>query len=143
MEFNNAIQVLPWLYLSGEKEVETIINKVDIWIDFRNELPTNLEIDVPNNVVIVKLPFIDGDIEKAKKIYPIAKLILDRAKINGQKVLVSCHKGLSRSALLTLWCMAEEMGYERAYSKMKLINPNLNIDFRFIPIIEQIKGMYK
>jgi len=39
--------------------------------------------------------------------------------------------------------MAEEMGYEKAYNKMKLINPELNIDIHFIPIIEKIKKMYK
>jgi len=143
MNFNNAIQVLSWLYLCGEKQVEQSLDKVDIWIDFRNELSTNLEIKVPNNVVVIKLPFIDGDLEKAKKVYPIAKLILKQAKNNGQKVLVSCHQGLSRSALLALWCMAEEMGYEKAYDKMKLINSNLKIDINFIPIIEQIKRMCK
>ena len=143
MEFNNAIQVLPWLYLCGEKQVEIVLNKVDTWIDFRNELSTNLEIKAPNNVVIIKMPFIDGDLEKAKKVYPLAKLILTQAKLNNQKVLVSCHKGLSRSALIALWCMAEEIGYEKAYNKMKLINPELNIDMHFLPIIEQIKMMYK
>jgi len=88
VEFNNAIQVLPWLYLSGEHEVISVINRVDIWIDFRNELQTNLEIKVSDSVVVIKMPFIDGDLEMALKIYPIAKSILDRAKINGQKVLV-------------------------------------------------------
>jgi protein-tyrosine phosphatase len=142
MEFG-AIQVLPWLYLCGYRQVDSVINKVDIWIDFRNELPTNLKINVPSNVVDIKMPFVDGDLDKAKKVYPMAKLILNQAKINGQKVLVSCHAGASRSALLALWCMAEEMGYEKAYSKMKLINPNLKIDNEFAPIIKQIKGMYK
>lgn len=143
MNFNSAISVLPWLYLCGENSVLSIINKIDIWIDFRNELPTNLEIGVSDNVVVIKMPFIDGDLNMAQKIYPIAKLILDRAKINGQTALVSCHKGLSRSALLALWCMAEEMGYQRAYDKMKLINPDFNPDIHFISILEQIKRMCK
>jgi len=143
MEFNNAIQVLPWLYLCGEKQIESVINKVDVWIDFRNELSTNLEIKIPNNIVTIKLPFIDGDLEKAKKIYPMTKLILNQIKSSNQKALISCHRGASRSALMALWCMAEEMGYQKAYDKMKMINPELNIDVHFMPIIEQIKRMCK
>ncbi|MFW6009534.1 MAG: dual specificity protein phosphatase family protein [archaeon] len=138
--FNNkAIKVLPWLYLGSEKEIKNTINEVDFWIDFRDNIDSNIEVNVPDHVIMIKMPFVDGDLERARNIYPQAKTILDQVKKSGKKALINCHMGASRSATLALWCMAEEMGYENAYNKMKLINPKFKPDVKFKPILDYIK----
>ncbi|QGG48004.1 dual specificity protein phosphatase family protein [Heliorestis convoluta] len=135
-----ATKIFPWLYLGGEEEVESIIDRVDIWIDFRDEDIDNLFIKIPENVVVIRMPFLDGDEKAAKKIYPIAKLIIDTARRQNKKILISCHMGISRSATLALWLMAEEMGYEKAYRRLKSIRSIVCPDRRFQSIIQWIKG---
>lgn len=135
----SATQVLNWLYIGGEDEVDSVLPKVDAWIDLRHFSYMNRRIYVPQQVTYLRFPFEDGNLDEARRVLPLAKCVLDKLKAEGKHVLVSCHAGVSRSALLALWMMAEEMGYEKAWCTLKALRPQVEIDKRFLPLLQEIE----
>lgn len=155
-----ATQVLPWLWLGGEEDVDEPLYgkllmpehvtphsvsaepKVHLWIDFRNDLPHNRRIYIPHSVTYISMPFRDGDLEAARRILPLAKLVLDRVREEGKSALITCHAGVSRSAVLALWCMAEEKGYEWAWCNLLLMRPHVAPHPEFDPILQELAQQY-
>jgi protein-tyrosine phosphatase len=127
-----------WLFLGGEEDVCQILDKVDVWIDFRNFGRWNRKIFLPNHVVLIRMPFKDGDLEKAEVILPICKDIVLKAKNDGKKILVSCHAGASRFALLVLMVLADVMGVEDAMLKIMAERTIIEFHDNFIPLVEKI-----
>lgn len=128
-----------WLFLGGEEDVCQILDKVDVWIDFRNFGRWNRKIFLPNHVVLIRMPFKDGDLEKAEVILPICKDIVLKAKNDGKKILVSCHAGVSRSALLALMVLAEEFqSAEKAWRRLKIERPHVEFHDNFRSLVKEI-----
>lgn len=155
-----ATQVLPWLWLGGEEDVDEPLYgkllkpehvtphavsaepKVHLWIDFRHDTPFNRKIYVPPSVAYIAMPFRDGDLEKAGRVLPLAKTLLDRVHEEGKSALISCHAGVSRSAVLALWCMAEERDYEWAWRTLLFMRPHVAPHPVFEPILSELARSY-
>lgn len=131
-------RVLPWLWLGGEEDIDFEQLKVDVWIDFRQEMRWNRRIWTPKGLTIIKMPFQDGDLFLAESILPLAKLILSDIKEKGKKALISCHAGVSRSALLALWVLSEELGFEKAWLELKRLRPIVEINPNLLPLIQKL-----
>jgi protein-tyrosine phosphatase len=131
-------QLADWLFLGGEEDVCQVLDQVDIWIDLRHLDRWNRKIFLPNHVVLVRSPFKDGDLEKAKEILPMCKDIAIKAHKQGKKVLVSCHAGVSRSALLALMILCDFMNAEEAFLKIKFARPHVEFHDNFSPIVRGI-----
>ena len=136
---DEATRVLPWLWLAGETQVDKVLHQVDLWIDFREDSKWNRPIVAPKNVVVIKMPYRDGDVLMASRVIPTATMILEDVKKKGQTALVSCHAGISRSATVALYFMASEYGYEEAWKRLKILRPQVSPDRAFDPIIKQIQ----
>ena len=133
-------KVFDWLYLGGEEDVCQILNEVDVWIDFRHFGEWNRRIFLPDHVFYIRMPFKDGDAEKAKVILPKAKKMIDEFKVENKKVLISCHAGLSRSAILALWLLAEELNdYEQAWVQLTNSRPYFEPHENFFELLMKIK----
>lgn len=135
------VKVLDWLFIAGEEDVDDIPLHVDVWIDFRDIRPWNRVIRCPEHVRYIRIPFCDGDLEAAQTAIPIAKTIVDYCHENDKKVLVSCHAGISRSATLALWVLAEQIGYEKAWLELKQKQPYFDPDENFWPLLDKIKSL--
>lgn len=135
------VKVLDWLFLAGEEDVDEILPYVDVWIDFRHVSPWNRVIKCPEHVRYIRIPFCDGDLEAAETAIPIAKTIVDYCHEIGKKVLISCHAGISRSATLALWVLAERTGYEKAWLELKKKQPYFEPDENFWPLLDEIKAL--
>jgi len=132
-----------WLFLGGEEDVCQVLEEVDVWIDLRHFGRWNRKIFLPDQVVLVRMPFKDGDLEKAKIILPICKDIALKAKNEGKKVLLSCHAGVSRSALLALMVLAEEFqSTEKAWWRLKTERPHVEFHENFEPLVKEIFESY-
>ena len=139
-----AAHITPWLYLGGQEDVCQVLSSVDLWVDFRDLQPTNRKIFLPEHVTYQRLPFKDGHLEALHTTLPEAKNILDEARKNNKKTLISCHAGVSRSAVLALWCLAEEMGdYEEAYQRVRAVRPYIEPHEKFHPFLEELKKRYR
>lgn len=136
-------KVNDWLFLGGEDDVDQILNQVDVWIDFRHFGRWNRVIFVPNHVQYMRMPFMDGDSTKVKSVLSNAKLIIDYLKPDN-KVLVSCHAGASRSALLATWILAEELGdFDAAWWRLRGKRRLIEFHEGFDEFVQELRGKYK
>ena len=131
-------EVTDQLFLGGEEDVSDVLDEVDLWVDLRDDGPFNRVVEIPRHVVYVRIPIKDGDSERAAPVFKKAKQLVDASIAAGEKVLVSCHAGFSRSALLAWWVLSEQTGDpESAWcslkSKRHWIEPHEN----FWPFIEE------
>lgn len=135
-------KITEWLFLGGEDDVHEIINEIDIWIDFRDFSKWNRVIYVPEEVIYVRIPFKDGDNKKVKSALNIAKNIIDQNK-NKYKILISCHAGFSRSALLATWVLAEETGdLDVAFREIKSKRPYVEFHENFSCFVQELRNKY-
>lgn len=144
--FEQGTKVLDWLYVSGTNQLEDIINEIDFWIEFNSMSDYRTkQLKVPEKVTKVNLGFDDGDLDGALRKYPIAKALVknERQKNKNAKILLSCAAGISRSATMALWLMAEELdSYDKAWDLIKSIRPIVDPDPNFEPIIDTLKARY-
>lgn len=133
-------KVCDWLFLGGEEDVCQILNEIDVWIDFRHFGEWNRKIFLPESVIYIRMPFKDGDIKKAREILPQAKKLIEGFKFDGKKVLISCHAGVSRSAILALWVLAEELvNYEKAWIQLIGARPHIEPHENFMELLIEIQ----
>lgn len=139
-EFRYGVSKLTdWLFLGGEEDVCQVLGEIDIWLDFRHFGKWNRKIFLPDKVVLIRMPFEDGDVDKAKVILPMCKDLVLKARDQGKKVLLSCHAGVSRSALLALMILVDELGDpERAWFRLKEKRPHVEFHDNFLPIVKDI-----
>jgi protein-tyrosine phosphatase len=137
-------QVLPWLYLGGQEDVCQIIAQADLWIDFRHELPTNRVIYLPEHVAYHRIPFQDGNLEVFKEIFPQIKAMLDQVKQENKQAVLSCHAGVSRSALMALWYLADHVqDYTQALETIRNVRPYFEPHMKFQPLLKQLEQMFR
>lgn len=125
------------LYLAGEAEVSPVLHQIDAWIDFRHDSEWNQVIYIPSHVTYVRLPICDGDGERAKIVFPLAHdLILDLIH-QGKRVVASCHAGISRSALVVWWVLADYLGdRDQAWLTLKRRRPGVDIHEGFYSFVQ-------
>lgn len=116
--------------------------RVNVWIDFRDNRNDNRKIYFPSEVTYVSLPFMDGDIKRAKQSWNIAKRIVDN-RMDTDKFLITCHAGVSRSATFVLWLMCEEYGYDKAWKILKSKRKHVEPDKGFKSFVDWLKEEYK
>ncbi|RNB89618.1 hypothetical protein EDM56_10560 [Brevibacillus fluminis] len=122
---------------------ESPMPQIDTWIDLRDHRPNNRKIYIPTEVEYFSLPFADGSYIEAEQILPKAKEVLTNKLNNGNRVLVTCHQGRSRSALLVLWYLAETLGsYSEAFKVLKDKRYIIKPDRNFSPFLEEWKRIY-
>lgn len=140
-ELLQPCQVIPdWLWLAGEDEVHLVLPHVDVWIDFRHYTPNSRRIFVPDHIHYIRMPLVDGDLEAAQIIFPAAKALIKHFRDQEKKILVSCHAGVSRSATLCLWILAEQyLDFDKAWEHMKAIRPYFSPDEGFQPLLDKIR----
>jgi protein-tyrosine phosphatase len=79
--------------------------------------------------ILIEIPIIDSPSTNLKPYLTYTNIILDKARDKGQKVLINCYKGISRSASILIgWLIHRGISYEEAYdlvfSKRNIIYPN-------------------
>ncbi|WP_333728780.1 protein tyrosine phosphatase [Bacillus paranthracis] len=134
--------VFDWLYIGGTGNIRKTIPLVDIWYDFRwdRTLPKNLV--VPQGITMHHVPFDDGNLIVAEKVWIQCFDEILLYKEQGKRVLVSCYEGVSRSAVLCLWLACHELrDYEMAMNHVKSFR-NIYPHKEFRPFLKRLKEMY-
>ncbi|WCK57559.1 hypothetical protein PP175_26195 (plasmid) [Aneurinibacillus sp. Ricciae_BoGa-3] len=153
-------RISDWLWVGGEDDVDVplygrdftfqdkkalmegktieVQPKVNIWIDFRDSRQDNRKIYIPSSVTYISIPFRDGDLERAKSSWKVAKRLVD-ARTQEDGFLITCHEGKSRSATFVLWLLSEEQGFDEAWNRLKRKRYGFKPDKAFKPFIEYLK----
>jgi protein-tyrosine phosphatase len=135
-----ASQLSPWLFIGGQEDVCQVLHHVDVWFDFRHVLPTNRKIYLPPHVAYYRMPFPDGDIQSLYEILPKIDATL---KAQQQKVLVSCHAGVSRSAVVALYLLCKENGdFAKSWETIVKARPYVLPHDHFQPFIRHLKQSF-
>lgn len=139
--------------LYGEEEARNLNGKgtfnqqptpmIDVWIDLRDIRSSNRKVFIPNGVEHIQIPFRDGVLEEAREHLPKAKEILKQKLEENKRIVVGCHQGRSRSAMLLIWLFAEEQkNFLDAYWDIKSKRPIVEPDKNFKPLLEEWKTQY-
>ncbi|WP_180953821.1 dual specificity protein phosphatase family protein [Bacillus sp. M6-12] len=135
--------LLDWLYIGGvENNVRRTLPYADVWINFSHESKKEKQIHEKRktNIIYYPLRFDDGDLQKGQEMWLRAFELIQQHK--GQKILISCSEGVSRSAVMCLWLLCEEfMDYEKAITHLKE-NRKVFIDKGFHPFVEYLQEIY-
>lgn len=151
------------LYLGGEDDIDDLLygvtearnlngkgtflngpaTRIDCWIDLRDHRPSNRIIYIPKEVEYLSFPFQDGNYEEATQVLPEAKAMLTQRLREGKRVVVTCHQGMSRSALLILWHLSEELSsFQQAWALLKEKRYIVKPDKKFTPFLEKWSQTY-
>jgi len=139
------------LYMGGEDDIDDLLYgeeqarqlngkgafngtpspQIDAWIDLRDQRDSNRKIYLPNTIHYYSYPFRDGNVEEANITLPKAKEKLTSLLKEGNRVLVTCHEGKSRSFLLVMWQLIENGesvldAYWEIKSKRPIVEPHKN-----------------
>ena len=131
-------EIVEGLFVGGEEDVSDVLPFVQVWIDLRDENPWNRIVEIPSHVVYMRIPIADGDIHRAYPVFRYAKHIAEHTLQQGEKVVISCHAGVSRSAVLAWWILADMWkDPQKAWSHIKQKRPCVEPDDRFLPFIKE------
>jgi protein-tyrosine phosphatase len=131
-------QVTGQLFLGGQEDVTEALPHIQVWVDLRSEGMWNRVVEIPSHVTYIRIPIVDGDSNRASQVFKKAKQIVQSSIEEGEKVLVSCHAGISRSVVLVWWVFANQLqDAEKAWSILKLKRPIIEPDERFFPFIKE------
>lgn len=131
-------RVTDQLYFGGEEDVSDILPFVQVWVDLRDEGYFNRIVKIPSRVTYIRIPIADGDIERALSVFSKAKQIIQKSLSNKKKVVITCHAGINRSAVLVWRILAEQWNNpERSWLYIKNIRPCVEPDKRFLPFIRK------
>lgn len=131
-------EVTDQLYLGGEEDVCQVLDNVHLWVDLRDQVWSSRIIEIPAQVVYIRMPISDGDASRAEGVFFKAKQIIDLSLLAGERVVVSCHAGVSRSAIVAWWILAEQLkDSDRAWSILKSKRHHIEPDERFHPFIQK------
>lgn len=129
-------QITENLFLGGEDDVSEVLPFVDVWLDLRDEGLWNRIIEIPEHVVYIRIPIADGDGDRAYQVFWKAKQIVRMVLAEGDRVLVSCHSGVSRSVVVVWWVLSEMFqDPEAAWSLLKRKRPSVEPHEGFVPFI--------
>lgn len=143
MSPQGVTKVLDWLWLGGEDDVDQILESVDVWIDFRHFNRWNRIIYLPGHVTYIRMPFMDGDKDRVKDVLSAAKSMIDSLN-ESKNVLISCHAGFSRSALLATWILSERMnGFDEAWLELKNRRPYVEFHENFDDFVHKLRNAKK
>lgn len=132
-------EVTDQLFLGGEEDVCQVLSDVQVWVDLRNEAWSSRIVEIPEHVTYIRIPIADGDTLRAENVLSKAKQIIDLSLTAGEKVVVSCHAGVSRSAVIAWWILAEKLqDAERAWALLKSRRHHIEPDEGFFPFIEKV-----
>lgn len=131
-------QATDQLFLGGEEDVSEALPFVQVWVDLRNEGCFNRIVEIPLHVTYIRIPIADGDINRAFQVFSKAKHIIQTSIDNGEKVVVTCRAGVSRSVVLVWWILAEQWkDPNKAWNFLKWKRPFIEPDERFSPFIKE------
>jgi protein-tyrosine phosphatase len=131
-------QVTEQLFLGGQEDVSDILPDVQVWVDLRSEGIWNRIVEIPSHVTYIRMPIVDGDAQRAKQVFLKAKQIIEMSLEAGEKVVVSCHAGVSRSVVVAWWILADQMeDAEKAWCELKMKRPAIEPDERFSEFIRE------
>jgi protein-tyrosine phosphatase len=140
---DNITPLLDWLYIGGvENNVRRTLPYIDIWINFAHESKREQKIreKIDKEVSYHPLRFDDGNLYQGQENWLKAYEIINQQR--GKKILISCTEGVSRSAVMCLWILCEELGdFDTAYQHIKE-KRNIFIDKGFMDFVHYLKEIY-
>lgn len=135
--------LLDWLYIGGvENNVRRTLPYIDVWINFAHESKKEREILKKNKSKLIYYPlrFDDGNLYEGQHQWLKAYELIHEHKES--KILISCSEGVSRSAVMCLWILCEELGdYDTALQHIKQ-KRNIFIDKGFADFVQYLKETY-
>ncbi len=135
--------IFDWLYIGGVRNTRKTLPLVDVWYDFKWDTREPKNLKIPDNIIVHRIPFDDGNLEQAIPVWEKCRKDILKYKEEGKTIFVSCYEGLSRSAVLCLWLACEELGdYEKALIHVKQCR-KIYPDRNFHPFLETLKKNYK
>ncbi|AKA44400.1 dual specificity protein phosphatase family protein [Paenibacillus polymyxa] len=131
-------QVTDQLFLGGEEDVSEVFPQVQVWVDLRSEGAWNRIVEIPSHITYIRIPINDGDAARADQVFSKAKDIIELSLTAGEKVVLSCQAGISRSVVVAWWILAKQLcDAEKAWSILKLKRPAIEPDEAFFTFISQ------
>jgi hypothetical protein len=133
--FSNATEIVTSLFLGSSFNAYDIYflrrKRINVIINITDEINNFYETD--NSLTYYRFPIRDNNLDEINTILNESYNIIDHHLKNGDKVLVHCYMGASRSASVVIYYMMKKykISYKKALEIVKTLRPVVNLTEKF------------
>jgi len=133
--FSNATDIVPSLFLGSSFNAYDIYflrkKRINVIINVTDEITNFYETD--DSFTYYRFPIRDNNLDEINTILNESYNVIDHHLKNGDKILVHCYMGASRSASVVLYYMMKKykISYRKALQIVKTLRPVVNLTEKF------------